>query len=295
MNLYVIVVTYNGKKWYDRCFGSLLLAQKRSNIIVIDNASVDGSVEYIKAQFPEVYVIESDVNLGFAKANNIGIRYALDHGADYIFLLNQDAWIESDTLTELLCTFEDNDNVGVASPVHLNGSYSALDENFTGYMGVGFASDAFLQKVKHYYEVPFVNAAAWLVSADCVKRVGGFDTLLFKHYGEDDNYLQRVVYHGLKVLVNTHCTICHDREGRTGMPQKFHGKDFVCHVEKVNKGNILRELDVDMEMECKKRELRKAYMGVHPKRVARLKKEIQLLTDIHYSRQCNIKGGLVWL
>ena len=108
MKIYAIVITYNGKKWYDRCFGSLRDSEMPVETIVIDNTSTDDTIEYIKTHFPSVHLIESKENLGFAKANNIGIRYAIDNNADYVFLLNQDAWIENDTLTALLRTFEEN-------------------------------------------------------------------------------------------------------------------------------------------------------------------------------------------
>ncbi len=295
-HIFAIVVTFRGKKWYNRCFGSLVHSEIPIDIIAVDNASKDGSVEYIENNFPKVIMLAQEDNLGFARANNIGIRYALDHGADYVFLLNQDAWIENNTLTELLHTFDDNGCVGVASPIHLNGSYTALDVNFAGYMRWEFVSDAYLQKMKHYYEVPFVNAAAWLISEKCLRKVGGFDTLLFKHYGEDNNYLQRVQYHGMKVLVNTCCTICHDREKRTVKPQDLSfNANLEYYLNKVEKGNIQQQVDVFKEISDRKRNLWKAYLGLHPKRIKRLKREILLLQDIELSRKYNIQGGEVWL
>src|SRR5574344_2140153 len=101
LEIYAVVVAYNGMQWYDKCFGSLQASSVPVHTIVIDNASGDNTVAYIKEQFPNVHIIESKTNLGFAKANNIGIKYAMDNNADYVFLLNQDAWIEEDTLSVL--------------------------------------------------------------------------------------------------------------------------------------------------------------------------------------------------
>ena len=70
MKIFSIIVTYNGMRWYDRCLGSLRNSELPVETIVIDNASSDDSVNYIKANFPEVHLIESNENLGFAKANN---------------------------------------------------------------------------------------------------------------------------------------------------------------------------------------------------------------------------------
>ena len=221
MRLFSIVVTFNGMRWYDRCLGSLLESETPVDIIVIDNASTDGSVAYIKAHFPEVCLIESHENLGFAKANNIGIRKALDEEADYVFLLNQDAWVEKDTISKLVQTFDDNENVGIAAPIHLNGSKSGLDYNFAVNVGRDFVSDAYMKSLKSYYEMQFVCAAAWLVSRKCIDDVGGFDTSLFKHYAEDDNYCQRVLFHGYKIVANTDCAVCHDREERKAVDGKY--------------------------------------------------------------------------
>ena len=294
MNIYAIIVTYNGKKWYDKCLGSLRASTQAIIPIIIDNASTDGSVDYIRTNYPEAYIIPNNENLGFAKANNYGMKYALDNGADYVFLLNQDAWVEKNTISELLRTFRDNANVGIASPIHLNGSYSGLDCHFPYYAGGEFTSDAYMGHLKHYYLTEFVNAAAWMISADCIRKVGGFDTSLFKHYGEDDNYAQRVKYHGFSIIINTQCTICHDREKRVFDTTKFN-PDQQEKSEKISKGDITQNFDIRGIIAKKKKELYKAYIGIHPKKVRRLKRELELLNIIKISRELNAKGGMVWL
>ena len=86
--VFVIVVTYKGHRWYDRCFSSLRASTIPIQTIVIDNASNDGTIDYLKQNYPELIFVQSDENLGFGRANNLGMRYALDHGCDYVFLLN---------------------------------------------------------------------------------------------------------------------------------------------------------------------------------------------------------------
>lgn len=296
MKILAIVITYNGMKWYDRCLGSLRESEIPVKTIVIDNASNDGTVEYIKEHFPDIHLIESKKNLGFAKANNIGIRYAIDHDADYVFLLNQDAWVEKDTLTKLVQTFEDNENVGIASPIHLNGSCSGLDKGFSNYMKGGFVSDVYMGIMKGYYEVPFINAAAWLISSDCIKKVGGFDTLLFVHYGEDNNYCQRVCFHGYGIWINTTCTICHDRECRTGVETcTIERNPFENINEKISYGNINNEININDLVKKNKIYLLMSVFLFSFKRIRRRKKKLVLLEMIKKSREMNKKGGLVWL
>ena len=85
------------------------------------NASGDGTVEYIKENYPEIMLIESKENLGFGKGNNLAMRYALDHGCDYVFLLNQDAWLdENDTIEKLVEVAQRHPEYGILSPMHMN-------------------------------------------------------------------------------------------------------------------------------------------------------------------------------
>ena len=298
MKIFSIVVTYNGMRWYDQCFGSLKNSEMPVETIVVDNASADETIPYIKEHFSNVILIESKDNLGFAKANNIGIKRALDSGADYIFLLNQDAWVEKDTLTKLVQTFDENENVGIVSPIHLNGSYTGLDWGFLHYVSDEFISDSYMQNLKKLYQVDFVNAAAWLVSAECLRNVGGFDTLLFRHYGEDDNYCQRVIYHGFKILLNTQCTICHDRQERCRENENTYRKQYFSQeykALKVHLGNINHVEDMDKRIRMYYLYMLKSILCLNINKLCRQKKEIQLLKQIKQSRQINKTAGAHWL
>ena len=93
----VIVVTYNGMKWVDRCLGSLSKSKIPVDVIVIDNGSTDGTPDYIAEYFPEMKIVATGENHGFGRANNIGFRHAMKNGYEYVYLLNQDAWVFPDT------------------------------------------------------------------------------------------------------------------------------------------------------------------------------------------------------
>lgn len=298
MKIFAIVVTYNGMRWYDRCFGSLRNSDMPVETIVIDNASTDETVSYIKEHFHEVCLIESKENLGFAKANNIGIKRALDNGADYVFLLNQDAWVEKDTLTKLVQTFDENENVGIASPIHLNGEYTGLDWGFVNYVSGEFVSDSYMQKLKKFYSVKFVNAAAWLINAECVRNVGGFDTLLFVHYGEDRNYCQRVLYHGYKIVINTSTSICHDRNMRKEKEKEYRRKVFAVDpflTNKVSLGDINQVVDISNLIKVHKRSVVKSFLKLSKNGIVEHKKTIAVLKMIEMSRRFNMERGEIWL
>lgn len=300
MKIYAIVVTYNGLKWYDRCLGSLRDSETPVKTIVIDNASSDGTVEYISAYYPDVHLIESKENLGFAKANNMGIRYAIDHDADYVFLLNQDAWIEKDTLALLLQTFELNENVGIAVPMQLNGSYTGFDQYFALYTlsNTNLVFDLYMGKMHNYYEVHDVNAAAWLLSVNCINIVGGFDTSLFIHYGEDNNYCQRMMYHGFRILLCSLCTFCHDREFRKDREKEYREamiKRNAFFEDKIKLGNINVEPDIDAMIKQLRNSILKSYLKLSFKRISLFTAKIEALRLIKTSRKINKLKGLKWL
>lgn len=219
MNLFVIIVTYNGENWLGRCIGNTLLSTVPVTIIVVDNGSSDNTVLQIEEHFPQVTLIETKQNLGFAKANNIGIKKALENNADFVFLLNQDAWfLSNNVLEELVKIGKNNPEYGIVSPVHLNGTGTGLDKNFALYVKSRNFNTELQQQCTNdtmIHEVDFVNAAAWLLSKECLIKVGGFDTHTFKHYGEDVNYVQRLHFAKLKIGVVANCYISHDREFRT--------------------------------------------------------------------------------
>ncbi|GMO36353.1 MAG: glycosyltransferase family 2 protein [Termitinemataceae bacterium] len=223
MKCAVIVVIHNGKKWYDKCFGSLKESTYPLDIIVVDNNSSDDSVEYISNKFPEIILIKNSSNDGFAKGNNLGIKFAYDRGYDFLFLLNQDAWIEPNTAEKLIEISNNNSDYGIISPVHLTGDKNNFDRGFIHYFHTSDSLHAYenLYLGKNdpdCYDTCFVNAAAWLVTRKCIEVVGGFDTIMFRHYAEDGNYCNRVLFHKLKIGITTSVTICHDRENRIDEP-----------------------------------------------------------------------------
>ena len=221
--IFVIIVTYKGHQWYERCFTSLRNSEYPVQTIVIDNASNDGTVEYIRENFPEIHLIESKENLGFGRANNIGMRYALDHGCDYVFLLNQDAWLEPNTLTELVRVSEKYPEYGILSPIHLNADKSSIEPHLLSYIANDkiidptFVQDLYFNTVKEVYTSKYINAAGWLLPKNTLNTIGGFDPI-FYHYEEDDDYLNRVLYHGLKVGIVPAARMVHDhREGSSAL------------------------------------------------------------------------------
>lgn len=224
--IFPIVVTYKGQRWYERCFNSLRLSTIPVQTIVVDNASNDGTVEYIKEHYPEIHLIESKENLGFGRANNIAMRYALDHECDYVFLLNQDAWVEPDTLERLVDIAERHPEYGVLGPVQVNAEKTKVLEGVIQFLvnpdnvNKQMFSDMVMGTIDEVYPVAEINAAAWLLPRKTLGIVGGFDPI-FLHYGEDWNYLSRVLYHKLKVGLTPHIQVVHDCKTHVDVPKGY--------------------------------------------------------------------------
>jgi len=205
----------------EKCLSTLIGSSYPTNILVIDNGSTDSTVSIIKSKFPIVQVIETGRNLGFGQANNIGFEIAIKNNADYVFLLNQDTWIEAGTLLLLIESHVKEPSFGIISPKHFAGNGLSLDRYFANYL-LEFSSREELSSIVLNENLPdkvelintqFVNAAAWLISSECLLKTGRFDPIFF-HYGEDRDYAQRAIYWGFKIGIHPKAKIFHDREER---------------------------------------------------------------------------------
>lgn len=202
--IFIIIVTYNGERWIQKNLESLKHSIYPVKTIVVDNNSSDATVS-ILGSFTDVQQIISNENLGFGKANNLGIKKALEQDADYVFLLNQDTWIFPETIGNLIIAAEENKDYGIVSPLHFSGDGTTLDENFVTYWN---RKENIVSE--NIDKVPFVNAAAWLIPRAVIEKVGYFEPM-FNHYGEDRNYADRVLFHRYRIVVVKNAKICHDR------------------------------------------------------------------------------------
>ena len=210
----VIVVTYNGMKWIDRCLGSLSVSEVPADVYVVDNGSTDGTREYIQENYPHVKLHLANSNLGFGRANNHGMRHALERGYEYVYLLNQDAWVFPDTFKVLIEAMEADRSIGILSPMQMAACLDRPDPRFERWC----PKKAFKEmdsrfRSRKVHDVKFVMAAHWMLSRECVENVGGFSPA-FSHYGEDDNYVHRAQAKGYRVAVHSGAKAVHDREMR---------------------------------------------------------------------------------
>lgn len=214
------------RSWIEHCLNSLRASTVPVTAIVIDNGSTDGTRKYVPQHYPDAVWLPQDRNLGFGQANNIGLRYALEHNADYVLLLNQDATIGKDAIERMLNCSDGNI---ILSPLHLNGDGRRLDGQFR--ICVSRSEDALLddllvsKALRNTYLGPdresgcVIPAACWFIPISIIKKIGGFNPLFF-HYGEDGNYALRLFYHHIDFKICPAATMRHDR-GEHGNMQIF--------------------------------------------------------------------------
>lgn len=227
--------------WTDRCFESLRLSTIKPDVFVVDNGSTDGTQEYIHQNYPEVIFLQSRENLGFGKANNIGLQYALDNDYDYIYLLNQDAWVFPDTFERLVLISKQYPTYGILSPIQMEANMQRIDRNFC--LGAcnwesnkDILSDFYTQNIKDVYPVKTVMAAHWLISIECLRKVGLFSPS-FPHYGEDDNFTNRASYWNYEIGIVPSARAVHDREYRVANRQQ---QWYMAYIGVINRWSSIK-------------------------------------------------------
>ena len=209
----VIILNYNGLAYLRDCLKSLH-AQTYSNfkIIVCDNASRDGSVEFLTKNYPDIILIRNRANLGFAEGNNVAIIYALKQDTDYIFLLNNDTEMEPDALAKMVTTAESNESVGIAGPLVLD----LKDRKTIQEAGMSVDRFGFPMQEKSsnqaVSEVFFVSGCAMLIKKAVLQTVGAFDDDYFM-FSEDLDLCWRAQLAGYRVVVNKASIIYHASGG----------------------------------------------------------------------------------
>lgn len=226
MRILAIIVSYNFTKWMDKCLGSLKASSVPVDIIVLDNGSKDGTVKTLRERYPEVILIENKDNLGFGKANNIGLHKADRENYDGVLLLNQDAWIDANTLAALVAASRKHPEYGILSPVHLTGSGDKIEHGFSAYSGL---SDLSRLPEDEVIGVPFINAAIWYLPMRALREVGFFAPI-FYHYGEDKDLANRMLHYGWKTGLVPAVFGYHDREFRQQTRRSFFRSERVYHL-----------------------------------------------------------------
>lgn len=237
MKILCIIVTYNGMRWIAKCLQSITQSTIPMDVFIIDNNSSDGTIDYLDSLKGNYIIHKSQINLGFGQANNVGIKYALSNGYDYVLLLNQDAYIKPDMIEKILPHMRVD---GIYSPIHINGEEKRIDENFRKFSicsNPSILDDLCLSKDNSPYWVNSVNAACWFSPVSIFKRIGGFNPL-FHHYGEDSNYISRMHFNNCCFYVVLDSFVVHDR--------KVFGNEILYRKDQLSRSFLRIATDINL-------------------------------------------------
>lgn len=187
----VIVVNYNGVELLEECLGAVAVqTYPRFEVILVDNGSTDGSVEFVREHYPKTILIESPRNLGFSGGNNLGAEVA---SGEFLLLINNDVTLEREFIEKMLPAFSEIRNLGVAHPKIVSrdkpelldgcGSYWTTSTVFYNY---GCRKDQSLERYNRCMPLFVGNAAAMLVKGTVLDRIGLFDPDFWTFYEEID-------------------------------------------------------------------------------------------------------------
>jgi GT2 family glycosyltransferase len=224
-DLSIVIVSWNTKKYMEECLTSLTTIDGNlsAEIIVVDNASADGTPEMIRAQFPDVKLIETGANLGFAKGNNVGIKEAT---GKYICLINSDVNVPSDCLEKMHTYMEQQPTIGLLGPgmlrpdgkVYRSGMRFPslwnlflralfLDSLFknTGLFGGFLMKDFQFDQTR---DIDVLNGWLWMARREGLNQVGPLDGRFFM-YAEDVDWCKRFHLAGWRVVFYPEASAVH--------------------------------------------------------------------------------------
>ncbi len=217
--VFVIIVNYNGQKYLPDLFSSLEKIKTDNysvNLVVVDNNSTDGSLAWLKER-PDIHLITNQTNTGFAAGNNQGMQYALDEGADYIYLLNQDTKAVGNFLTPLVKVLEQDENIGAAQSLLLLNKKSGGEYlvnswgNKLHFLGFGYC-DGLGQLVSQaptgITPITYASGAGVMYRATALQQVGLFDDTYFL-YHEDTALSLKLKLAGYKIVICSDSKVIH--------------------------------------------------------------------------------------
>jgi len=244
----IIIVNYNGLEYLSDCLTSLLnldYSKEDYKIFLVDNASTDDSLGYVKNNFPEIEIIEIQKNLGFAGGNNIGLEKVLAENFDYVCLINQDTISDSGFLKELVKTAETDEKIAAVQPrIMLYPEKEKVNSlgNSIHFLGFGFCSGGYQKFAGNLEpkEIAYASGAAVLIKTSVLKQIGLFDPDFFM-YHEDLDLGWRMRLAGYKILVVPSAVIYHKYQFSKSIKKYYfmERNRLICLLENYKIGTLI--------------------------------------------------------
>jgi GT2 family glycosyltransferase len=248
--VYIIVLTYRMREVALSCIRSLFsLTYPNYRLVIVDNGSVDGTEEMIRDEFPELALIQTGSNLGYTGGNNKGIEYAIEHGADYVLILNPDTVVINPVfLDEMVEHAQANPGVGIAGPrVFLReiGRVQntvlfppGLWRNSINWIRYRIKPESLFLSGDKAMEPEVLNGVCLLINTACLRQIGLFDENIFM-YIEDADLDYRAYRHGWRVKYLPIDSVVHkqkqDGYHMTGQVSFFLKRNSVYYLHKIGR------------------------------------------------------------
>lgn len=242
--IYVIIVNYNGADDTNECVNSLCESDyKNLRIVIVDNASTTGRVSYNRIISEEkCTILYQEENIGFAGANNVGIKYAMQFNPSYILILNNDTVVTKGFLKPMVDALKQDESIGIATgkiyyfddkkTIWFGGSYydHGLCENKID--GIRKPDDERYNIAK---DIPFATGCLWLIPTKVIETVGLMSEEYFLYY-EDADYCERVKRKGYRIRYEPASVIYHkeSRSTKKGSAtyQYYNLRNYLVYISK---------------------------------------------------------------
>ena len=178
--VYVIVLNYNGRAHLDYCLPSIMASTYPNfRVLFVDNASTDDSLEFLAKNFPRIELLQTGKNLGWAGGNNLGISYALEKGASYVVLANNDIRVHPQWITAAVVAFEADPVVAFVTGTVFGNIIPAPIEDYEN-------ACAEWDEIKFWRTDDFISGMALFVDAQLFGRIGMIDEAYWAYAEETD-------------------------------------------------------------------------------------------------------------
>ncbi len=221
--VFVIIVNWNRRKDTLECLASFCrVSYPNFRVLVVDNASSDGSVQAVQSRYPQAAVLQLPKNLRYAGGNNAGLREFLKSADDYVLLLNNDTTVEPDFLDHLVAAAQSDEEVGLISPkilyydkpdvIWFAGGVLKPAWGYVRHHGLRRRDDGTIDRRK---EVTFLTGCCLFIKRQVVEKIGLLDEKFYL-YSEDADYCLRARKAGFKLHYEPRARIYHKVSSSTG-------------------------------------------------------------------------------
>ena len=216
----IVLVNYNGGKFMPDCLASLAkLSYTDTRIVIVDNASADGSADEAEVQYPNIALIRHAENLGITGGNNAGLDWCRANKCDWVLLLNNDTVVQPDFLSNLLAQTEPN--CLLVPKIYFYDNQTLINNHFGGFdYRRGVHTDWFYGKPDSpasgtVQRGTMANTCALLLPQEAVEQIGAMDDAYFIYY-DDTDFLTRAIRGGLRIKFVPDSVIHHKESSSSG-------------------------------------------------------------------------------